>query len=98
MLFAQLHELFLSGFIEERAGRVTGVDDDQGFGTDTSLVGFNKCGFNLVDGGGPAGGFVKMIWKGNAVMLSECGGVQRVLWDGDQDSRRWRRDEHVNQE
>jgi len=61
MLFAELHEPLLCLLIQQGAGRITRVDDDQCFGGDAFLFGLRQGSLDLSRGSGPAFGFVKVV-------------------------------------
>ena len=55
VFLCELDEAVHGGFVEDGAGRIAGVDDDEGFGLCTLADGLLEGMFNVVCGGGPAG-------------------------------------------
>lgn len=89
-------ELLLGGEINHRAdiflgkggsGRVTGVDDDNGADVDAVSLGLVVCSSDGGEVGGPGLGFVKVVGNAGGVEDGEGGGVERILRNGDEDTR-----------
>lgn len=98
VFFAETDDGFHCRDVQEGTGGVSGVDDDKCTSGDAVVVGFCESGFDFVEGGTPAIRFREVVWESNTVVLSESGGVEGVLRDGDQDTGLGRGDENVEQQ
>lgn len=89
-------ELLFAGEVDHRAdiilrkggsGRVTGVDDNNGPDINAVSLGRVICASDCGEVSGPGLGFVEVVGNAGGVEDGEGGGVERVLRDGDEDTR-----------